>query len=135
MYELHHTVMSPFPVLHACWGAPPTPACREMQERRGRAEGWFSKQASPHHVEEESIMCALHSCVQVGIGADDAGGLAPQLKGDGLNPVGRLFHDQLAHLCASSESHLVNTCQKTKTRTCLNDLKDCTLVNSFLRLQ
>ena len=71
-------------------------------------------QDSPYHVEEERIMCALDSCVQVSVGADDAGGLAPQLKGDGLNPVGCLLHNQLAYLCAPSKSHLVNACKENE---------------------
>ena len=71
-----------------------------------------------HHVEEECIMRTLHSSVQVSVRADDTGGLAPQLQSDGLDPLSRLLHDDLAHLCASSEGNLVNPCmhQQPKSR-------------------
>ena len=38
-----------------------------------------ASQTRPHHVEEECVMCTLHSSVQVSIRADDAWGLATQL--------------------------------------------------------
>ena len=68
-----------------------------------------------HHVEEECVMGTLNSSVQVSIRADDAGGLAPQLQGHRLDPLGRLLHDDLAHLCASSEGNLVNACSVSIT--------------------
>lgn len=53
-------------------------------------------------------MGALNSSVQVSIWADDARGLATQLQGHRLDPVGCLLHDELAHLSASGEGDLVN---------------------------
>ena len=88
-----------------------------MHHTRRRVQGMLTitqtairarQERQAHHVEEEGIVGALDSMVQVSVWADDAGGLATQLQCDRLDPVSCLLHDELAHLSAASEGNLVN---------------------------
>lgn len=66
----------------------------------------YSDQKDTYHVEEERLVGSLDSCINVGIGTNNERALATQLKGDRLDALSCILHDDLAHLCASSKGHL-----------------------------
>lgn len=57
-------------------------------------------------VEEEGVVGAAHGLVQVSVWADDAGALAAQLQRDRDHILGRVPHNDLAHLRAARERNL-----------------------------
>lgn len=65
-----------------------------------------AKTMKAYHVEEQSEVSALNSCVNVSIWADDVGGFATKLQSDRDNVLCCLLHDDLADLCGTCECQL-----------------------------